>query len=516
MTILIGNFEKNEFESRLEKYGAAFNGSSDDSGAIQNALNWFYAESNEDTITFPSGMQSSIATGLQLDISKASIDFNGLAIDCVAMGNGTIPLTIGGGDGANAFGQTRKFIRGFRLSGTGKTGTQTAILVAGTSGAAGGPGPSRFKMHQFELSDIGTGWKFGPNSYGLDVSNFEIWHAGTCIYYPDGQPDSGERTVFSHGLLYLSDSCCRIDGNHGNWLHFDHMSYDHCGRIMDVRGKAKAFINMPHIENSDYTIAPIYGTGDGTVIRFAGGEFVVTDPVGGRTMPYIVDENITGNGGVFFDGMDFYGANTTSRYFSTGARTFVNGITARSTDSVPLLLSPQRNCLKDGGFEGAIGDDLICIYKDTASITDPFTGANGSLSYSATSPRSGAKCLKATKVGAAGTSFGFFIAVPIRDMRRRGAFKKYFKTASSGSFSVNPVYAQLRVDGNGVHVNKGTQVSEAQQVKSDASGTWLIAVSSSTSLDTPPEWATHYCLFVDMTSKGAGDVYFDDVEISLM
>jgi len=516
MTILIGTYSDDSFLSALERYGAVFNGTSDDSGAIQNAINWFYSEFPDGTATFPMSQRTAIATGLVFDAAKSNIQFNGLRINCAPMGEGTIPFTVDG-SGENAFGQAQKFIRGFTLSGTGKLGTQTAILVGGSSGAAGGPGPSRMQISNFYLLDIGTAWKFGPNSYALDISNFEIYHAGTCIYYPDGQPDSGERSVFSNGLVYLSDVGCRVDGNHGNWLHFDDVSFDHCGRVMDVRGKAKVFMDLCHVENSDYTIAPFYGTGDGTVIRMRGGEFVVTAPFGARTMPHIVDENITGNGGVFFDSVDFYGAGTTSRYFSTGARTFVDGITCRSTDDMPILLSPLRNCLKDGTFEGAIGDDLICIYKDTATITDPFTGANGSVSYSSTSPKSGSKCLKITKTGAAGTSFGVILgAVPIRDMHRRGTFKGYFKTTASGTFAINPVYFRLQVDGNGVHVNKGTQASEAQQVKSDASGSWVIAVSSSSNIATPPEWATHYGLAVDLTSKGAGDVFWDEDERALM
>ncbi len=504
------------FESALERYGAVFNGTSDDSGAIQDAINWFYSKYPDGVASFPMGCSAAIATGLVFDASKSSINFNGLNIDCAPMGEGTIPFTIDG-SGVNAFGQARKFISGFKLAGTGKAGTQTAVLVAGSSGAAGGPGPSRMRISDFFLQDFGTCWKFGPNSYALDIRNFEMYHGGTCIYYPDGQPDSGERSSFSHGLIYLSDSACRVDGNHGNWLHFHDVSFDHTGRVMDVRGKAKVFMNLCHVENSDYTIAPFIGTGDGTVIRMRGGEFVVTSATAGRTMPHVVDENITGNGGVFFDGVDFYQANTTSRYFSTGSRTFVNGMTSRSTDDQPILLSPLRNCLKDGTFEGAIGDDLICIYKDTAAITDPYTGTNGSVSYSTTSPKSGSKCLKITKVGAAGTSFGVILgAVPIRDMYRRGTFKGYFKTTASGTFAINPVYFRLQVDGNGVHVNKGTQAAEAQQVKSDTSGSWVIAVSSSSNVATPPEWATHYGLAVDLTSKGAGDVYWDEDERALM
>lgn len=503
------------FEQALITNGAVFDGVTSDSAAIQTSINWFYTQYPNGVARFPAGKSTAINTTLLLDASKSSIDFNGLTINCVPMGEGTTAIRIDG-TGTDGFGQARKFITGFTLLGTGKTGTQTAVLCAGSSGAAGGPGPNRIKISHFFIKDFGTGFKFGPNSYALDISNFEIYHAGTCIYYPDGQPDSGERSTFSQGLLYLSDVAVRIDGNHGNWLFFDHMSFDHTGRVFDVRAKAKLFATNFHIENSDYTIAPIIGTGDGTLIRLRDGEIVVTNPSGTRTMPNIVDENITGSGGVFFDGVDFYGCNVTSRYVSTGARTFVNGITCRSTDDMPILLSPLRNCLKDGGFEGAIGDDLICIYKDTAAITDPYVGTNGSVSYSSTSPRTGSKCLKITKVGSTGTAFGVMLVIPIRNMIQRGTFKGYFKTTATGSFTINPVYTRLQVDSNGVFVNKGTQVTEAQQSKSDTSGTWLITVSTSNGLSTPPDYATHYGIFIDLTSKGAGDIYFDDIEMALM
>jgi hypothetical protein len=283
-----------------------------------------------------------------------------------------------------------------------------------------------------------------------------------------------------------------------------------------VRNGAKVWVTDCHIEADDYALSPIVITGDGTVFKMQGGQFVVTNTTS-RTMPYIVDNSTTGGGGAYFNDVNLWKAYTANRYFSTGSgRTFVNGYTTLSTHDQPILLNANYNALKDGGFESAIEDDLIAVYKDTAAITSAVTGTNLTLSYSATSPRTGSKCLKATKVGAAGTNAGFFIAVPIRNLKQRSTYKVYFKTTATGSFAINPVYCRLQVDGNGVHVNKGTSAAEPQQTKSDTSGAWVIALSATQGIATPPEWATHYALFIDMTSKGAGDVYFDDIEIAQM
>lgn len=464
------------------------------------------------TIKFRFADQLSWSSGISINATYISVHGNWSTIDASPMGGG-IPISISGS--ANPpYGQAQTSLQFLTLIGTGKAGTMTAMLLAGPN--TGGNGPSRMSVKNMLIKEFNTGIKFGPNSYCQNFENIEIYHAGTGIYFPDGQPDSGERPTFKSCIVFQSDVAVRADGNHGTWLHFEGCSFDYNGRQFDVRNGAKVWVTDSHIEADDYALAPIILTGDGTVFKMQGGQFVVTNTTA-RAMPYIVDNAATGGGGAYFNDINLWKAYTANRYFSTGSgRTYVDGYTSLSTHDQPILLNASYNALKDGGFEGAIEDDLICIYKDTAGITSAITGTNLTLSYSATSPRTGSKCLKATKVGAAGTNAGFFIAVPIRGMKRRSTFKGYFKTAATGSFSVNPVYARLQVDGNGVHVNKGTSASEPQQVKSDTSGSWLVALSSTSGIATPPEWATHYALFIDMTSKGAGDVYFDDIEIAQM
>ncbi len=464
------------------------------------------------TIKFQFADQCTWTQAVTIDASFVGVHFNWSTIDTSTMGAG-IPITVTGSV-TPPYGQSQTVLQYLTLVGSGRAGTMTAMLFAGPNTT--GNGPSRIKVQGITLKYFNTGIKFGPNSYCQNFEDIEIYQVGTGVYFPDGQGDSGERPTFKSSLIFQCDTAVRVDGNHGVWMHFEGCSFDHNGRQFDVRGSAKVWATDCHIEASDYAIAPIIITGDGSVFKMQGGQFVVTNTTS-RTMPYIVDNSVTGGGGAYFNDVNLWKAYTANRYFATGTgRTYVNGFTTISTHDQPILLNSNFNALKDGGFEGVIEDDLICIYKDTAGITSAVTGTNITLSYSATSPRTGSKCLKVTKVGAAATNAGFYIAIPIRNVKQRGSYKGYFKTSSTGSFTINPVYARLQVDGNGVHINKGTQASEAQQTKSDTSGSWLVATSSLQNISTPPEWATHYALFVDLTNKGAGDIYFDDLEFALM
>lgn len=464
------------------------------------------------TIKFQYADQCSWTQAVTIDAAYVGVHFNWSTINTSAMGAG-IPITVTGSV-TPPYGQTQTVLQYLTLIGSGRAGTMTAMLFAGPN--TGGNGPSRIRVQGITLKDFNTGIKFGPNSYCQNFEDIEIYQVGTGIYFPDGQGDSGERPVFRSSVIFQCDTAVRVDGNHGVWLHFEGCSFDHNGRQFDVRGSAKVWATDCHIEASDYAIAPIILTGDGTVFKMQGGQFVVTNTTS-RTMPYIVDNSVTGGGGAYFNDVNLWKAYTLNKYFATGTgRTYVNGYTTISTHDQPILLNSNFNALKDGGFENSIEDDLICIHKDTAAITSAITGTNLTLSYSATSPRTGSKCLKVTKVGAAATNAGFYIAIPIRNNKQRGSYRGYFKTIATGTFTVNPAYVRLQVDGSGVHLNKGTSVSESQQTKSDTSGSWVVASSSLQNISTPPEWATHYALFIDLTSKGAGDVYFDDFELALM
>lgn len=373
------------------------------------------------------GILQAINKGLYVPSGKGDVEINAAHARAVAMGGGNVVLepfgtftcsdtmaidtTYGGVVGErgfiNAYAAAAASKTLFRLTGTGTpygnnvmthfggfravgdgtlgqsspaVGHGEFMLLNGGTDTTGGPGPSRITWKRWAASQFNYGIRRAKNSYAQQVSNFELFWNDTGIIELDGQGDSGERCVFEHGMIYLNNNGAIHQGNQGTWTFYRSCSFDHnYNRAIQVRGLSHVTMERCHIEFNDMTTAPFQVDGAETILIVEGGQVVVTGDTTTRTLPYIVENNTSLGGGVYFNGVDFYKPKTANKAFATGTgKTYMNGHTIDSTHESFLVLSlTSHNELCDGGFENNIGDDLVSIYKSAADTTSAltFTGA---------------------------------------------------------------------------------------------------------------------------------------------
>ena len=509
----IGRFARN-----LEAAGAVINGSSDDSPAWNTAFAQVVSEGKRVNITLPdeiAGATSAINDEILIDVSYTSVDFGKTTFFAGGLSSGgAIHLT---GSNTVPYKQSIAKVQGFEIVGSGKDNTAMAgILLSGGAVA----GPNRVAISDFVITACGDGILHKNSSYAEAISHGAVYQCGNGIRFYGASSNAGELPSYHKLACFQNYIGVNSEGSHGTWLSFNQSNFDHNDRQFSVIGKSKVRLIGCHMENYDEAAALIYVAGDGSTFVMDGGEIVITND-GARTLPYIVDCTANqGFGGAYFNFVDFYKTWTNTGYFSTGAGiTQVNGYTTISDRRQCILLNSVLNRCVDGGFEASSVNDIVQIYKDTTGITSRLTGTNIVITQGTTAPRTGSKYLQAAKAGAAATSAGYYIVVPITNTAQRGTFRAFFRKTASGSVSINPVYCKLNAGSSaGTYQHVQTGGSDPAKTFSDTSGNWIEVKSQDYGIKPASAypWATHYGLFIDMTNMGAGNLDLDDLEIALM
>lgn len=507
-----------QFARDLEAGGVTLNGGGDDGPGWASAIAKAEFSGKRVKLTMPdeiAGSDSKINNTVAVNASFTSIDFGDITFRADGIASGAaVKIT---GTENPPYKQNLSKIRGFQIIGSGKdNANMQGILLDGGAVA----GPSRCVLEDFSITACGDGVLHKNSSYAELISNANVYQCGNGVRFYGAAANAGELPTYFKAKIFQNYIGVNSEGSHGTWMQFTNSNLDHNDRQVSVVGKSKVKLLHAHVENFDETDALFYITGDGSTFIMEGGELVITNETN-RTLPYVVDCTANqGFGGAYFNMVDFYKVWTTSGYFSTGAGiTEVNGFTTISDRRHCTLLNANFNRLVDGGFEMASLSDTIQIYKDTAAITSRFTGSNIALTQGAASPYAGSKYLQSAKAGAAGTSAGYFIVVPLTNMRQRGGFRGMFRKSASGSATIQFVYARLAPSTSaGVMSLIQTGGSAPSVTFSDTSGNWIEVNSQDYGIKPAMAfpWATHFGAFVDQTNQGAGNLDSDFNQIALM
>ena len=242
---------------------------------------------------------------------------------------------------------------------------------------------------------------------------------------------------------------------------------------------------------------------------------------------------------------------------------FENPAYITTNPNVGLSISPMHNEMvsygvsitANPGFEGGSMLEDLFIMADTATITSRLTGTNGSAAHDGTEGAlSGTKCLKFTKVGAAGTTLKFGIKVPLRFKNSRPTFRGYMRKdgtspPTTGSMNVNIVVGKLTpiptgtafsalvnrygwvdsystIPGSAASSGSPTNAKNNSAFKFGNNSMYVPTDSGTTANDTwvpfqlggnadvpLPGWATDMVIEFDLTAMGPGVYKFDCLDL---
>jgi hypothetical protein len=184
-------------------------------------------------------------------------------------------------------------------------------------------GPSNLHFYSIHIHRFHTGVRFFSGAWGTNFIGCSIHDCVTCVWFPTGGANYGERLSFTNTTLWNSELCVKNDA-FGGFLHFSQCSFDHSWRV--ITGAGVTFFSNCHIEQATNTknTTPILTVGTRAHLSFDNCLFVMVNR-GTPTYPHIIDATSLGSattGIVSMRGCRFWGHRTTSGNFAAGSRVF--------------------------------------------------------------------------------------------------------------------------------------------------------------------------------------------------
>lgn len=401
-------------EASLSRYGAVFNGTTDDSAAIQQALDAFAFDHPGGTALFPPGVAGArLESGLSVDVSKIDINFNNLkmfpigAITAITV-NGTDPIP---------FDQTQRGLANFSIRGESPTNNpgaavpgQRGLYFNNPDAVPFGFGPSNFHVSNFSLFGLDIGEEYGNGAWGVRHYNWSIVQCNSAgIKSPSGLVDAYELPVYYGGVLASNiNGIVLTDGQ----LTFFGSSIDY-NRLQGTITKGRVNLIGCHVETdnrrSTYPAnhCPWVISGTGLLIM-QGGRLNATAGSGVQ-IEYMFDVATNGNydGGVFLDRITSKGVDPSSGMLAKGAGTCISTGAVLAEGNAAGVVHPKgvhetKNMLVSGTFENGFPNDEWFVSAG-GTVTSRTASTNVSMATGAAAARNGSLGLIVTKNTAAGS-----------------------------------------------------------------------------------------------------------------
>lgn len=182
-------------------FGATGNGTTDDTAAIQAAIN----SVTRGVVEIPAGTYK-CNSGLTLDVSKCRINGEFAKLDFTSLGTSLTAISItGSANGSSPYYQAGTVLSGLIIQGpSNSTGTNTGLYF----NSAAEPGPSHIKIQDVVVYNFKHGAQIGNNAYIITFDNCDLHTNGIGFLAPQGTPyppglsNSGERISFVNSTIY--------------------------------------------------------------------------------------------------------------------------------------------------------------------------------------------------------------------------------------------------------------------------------------------------------------------------
>jgi hypothetical protein len=528
------------FGVMLERYGAVFNGTSNDQPAIQNALSAM-ATGNcngpKALCTFPPGVQARILNpGLSIDVSRLAVNFNYSLLDASGMTSGRAIGVTGTQANVGPYGQQCGGLTNLHLWGHVPPASTPLANVAGIAldSATSGAGTRAEFRNLYVRGFGGGGITLANRCYLNQFFNCEIAHCGVGVRQ-FAATDAGESVSFFGGLIYnCSDYAVKTDNSLGQ-INLHGVSLDYNGGFVHCTEGATVFLRDCNLETNwslatgNPDLCPIVCDGTGGAVVVNGGRmpFTGSNPSG----YHLIHSGLTSSQcAVYLQNtwMNNWG-NTFNRLAKGQGKVFPRDIILwdGGHTNMPRIIGAgggfqndaMNEKLSDWSFESApIGTpatvniwDQVFIFDDGGVLpTDLWAGVHGDIGISNLFASHGSQSLELKKKSAAGVTFIVAIIAPVK---RRAAWGMECKVrgdgAVSGTYGMGFGASVFRPTPAGAVWRYGVPVDFPDLVPGTA-----FVTRAPTGLGY--QWGdyTHYYMLFDLTTLGPGSLFVDEVLIS--
>lgn len=430
----------------------------------------------------------------------------------------------------DAYQHMQHSVRNLRIEGLSSTSNVDGFIFSGPSSGK----PAKASFYNVVVRRFRTPYEWRNNAYlftGFGCVAYDCTNGPSC---PSGYGNYGENISFHGGAFFnLNNNGSAVNCNNDNAdMYFFGVSFDYNPKTVVVT-RGKVYLMNCHNEfdidtrpagGTSYMTAPPFQVGgnNGAFLCVQGGTLGSggTSPFNNAAISAIVD---VGAGGVaVFDGVFMYNIQLGSNTFKSGAgRCFVRNTRTYNTAGLNNMLADItgtfENLMADGGFANAIGQDLIFINRDTAAITDRYTGTNIKLALG--TDADGNRCLKVTKVGSGVAAFT--IAVDIPKQALIGGQLQYTKaTVTTGTMFLEKAFMKVTsfVGTAGLPLigRQDAKGAETVDLSTLTAGTYKTMQIQPSFDQVAAASMNHWLIRVNMDNVNAGDYYFKNVVFNSM
>lgn len=286
------------FELYLSKYGAVFNGATDDGPAISQALDALNALGKQRRVRMPSGgLTAKINSGFTLHCGGVGVDFNGLTIDATGIAAGNV-ITIAGAGSApfSRYAAMLPFENFTLLGSVNEADSPTMIYVQGdaVNGEVTNSALRNFVVYGGKVGlylgdyvyifPLFDGVVQNQKQYGVQVHCSVT--AGENLNWHGGSISNVQRSDNSGTSVYLEN----VGGNKALGLHG--VSIDYSDLAINIqRGILSCFGCHVEVNNTANPVANItLNAGQAaTGLNFQGGMIAITDATKARASIFNVN-----------------------------------------------------------------------------------------------------------------------------------------------------------------------------------------------------------------------------------
>lgn len=378
-----------------------------------------------------------------------------------------------------------------------------------------------FSMRNIYMDGARHGIAFGSNAYILNFYSVWINHMGGYGWIePTGFSNYGENIHFYGGGIANSANGFFHFNDNGD-AYMDGMSVDYNNSNWGEIDGGRVTCTNCHLEASgpsNTTPALVVGNRNGALFRMYGGQMSLVGTVansatltvgaaGQAEFNNVYMQQIAGTGSCFktpnVGGGHVRIRNTTFLNVS-GLWNCISGV------------SDTENVMVDGDFESGVGapKDLIFISTDTATITNPVSGTNISLTVTTANAHTGAASLEVNKVGNSATNAAFTIAYPVEPGQSIVDNLWYEKTTpSTGNWFISNGFAKIVTSNSNTvpFIVSSSTIGTFTVNSSSATVPWTQRGATPTNAQRVPANMNYYTRTFNLTALSSGTIRVDGV-----